>query len=279
MPSTGQTHTILIVDDKERLRKGLARSLSREGCRTLTAASAEEALALSKERRIDLVITDLVMPGMDGMALIRKFKSAVPGIKTIIITAYGSAESMQEAEELGVACYLAKPFDLPHLKSRVNELLAGTVEGGRTKDEVRQTPGAEQFISARRRARLHPSFFIHRRICVAGGRTLRAAVDLSRRALPYLSPRKIVLGAITAAGKSIRRAAAATSGLARRALRLASSGRPEATRTGGGLASVFTRSGQPRSPGDQERPDPRRGGQAPGLPAGAGATKKEVNRE
>ncbi len=207
MSGPRETHTILIVDDKERLRKGLARSLSGESRRTLTAASGEEALALSKGRKIDLVITDLVMPGMDGMALIRNIKSTMPGIEAIIITAYGSAESMQEAEELGVACYLEKPFDLSDLKSRVNELLTGKDEGGRMKDEVRQTPGAEQFI-------LHPSSFIPRSICLAGGKTLKAVVSLSRKALSCIRPGNVVLAVMLAAGKSIRRVAAATSGLA-----------------------------------------------------------------
>ncbi len=221
MPSARRTQTILIVDDKERLRKGLARSLRRESCRTLTAASGEEALALSKGRKIDLVITDLVMPGMDGMALIRNIKSAVPGIEAIIITAYGSAESMQEAEELGVACYLAKPFDLSHLKSRVNELLAGKDEGGRmrtAKDEGGRLKPEDD-------GRPHPSSFIPRYICLAGGKTLKAAVGLSRKALPYIRPKNVMLAVMLAAGKGIRRVAAATSGLARR-------GRP---------ASVFTK--------------------------------------
>ncbi len=181
MSGTHETHTMLIVDDEERLRKGLARSLAHGTRRTLTAASGEEALSLLKGRKIDLVITDLVMPGMDGMTLVGNIKSTAPSTKMIIITAYGSAESMQEAEELGVACYLAKPFDLSRLKSSVNELLAGEI-----------LPRGESSCS-----RAHCPL---RSVCLAGGRTVGAAVGLSRKALPYVRPRNVML----ALGRAIR---------------------------------------------------------------------------
>lgn len=189
MSGTHETHTILIVDDEERLRKGLARSLAHENCRTLAAASGEEALGLLKERKVDLVITDLVMPEMDGMALVRNIKSAVPGTKIIVITAYGSAKSMQEAEDLGVGCYLAKPFDLSHLKSRVNELLAGDIFGA--KQGACGEPG---------RSGGHWALCS---VCLAGGKTLRAAVDLSRKALLCARPGDVML-AFERVGRSVR---------------------------------------------------------------------------
>ena len=231
MPSTHGAHTILIVDDEERLRKGLARSLSQEDCQTLTAASAEDALSLLKERKIDLVITDLVMPGMDGMTLVRNIKTIAPGIKIVIITAYGSAESMKEAEELGVACYLAKPFDLSHLKSRVNELLAGEpLPCDESSGSGRH--GTMCSICLARRKALRKAFGLTRKalpyirprnvipalgrvtraasrlagrtkalrsICLAGGKSLRAAAGLTRKALPYIRPRNVmlVLGRVT----------------------------------------------------------------------------------
>ena len=115
--------TVLIVDDEPRLRKALARSLDQEQFRTLVAVCAEQALELLARRKIDLVITDLVMPGMDGLALTRRIRRSVADTKIIIITAYGTSESKQEAEALGVSAYLAKPFDLSDLKSRVYGLL------------------------------------------------------------------------------------------------------------------------------------------------------------
>jgi len=164
-PGADEPRTILIVDDEKGLRKALERSLRQENRRTLAAASGEEALGLLREREIDLVITDLVMPGMDGMTLVRKIRSAFPGAKIIIITAYGSAESMQEAKDLGVACYLAKPFDLSHLKAKVDELLS---------------TGAP---SRRRGAR---------GLWSAGCRTLGVVVGLSRKALRRIRPAKVL---------------------------------------------------------------------------------------
>ena len=187
MSGAGGAHTILIVDDEDRLRKALARSLSEENYRTLSAATGEGAIELLKNRKVDLVITDLVMPGMDGMTFVRNIRNAVPEIKIIIITAYGSAESMQEAKELGVACYLAKPFDLSVLKSKVKELLPGWT---RASPEPSCRGGRSALCS----------------VCLASGRALRATVGLSRRALPYVRPRRVLL--------ALGRAARAMSGLA-----------------------------------------------------------------
>lgn len=173
---TGEARTILIVDDETRLRKALARSLHQEDCRMLTAASGEEALALLKKKTVDLVITDLVMPGMDGMTFVRGVRDAAPDAGIIIITAYGSPESIREAEELGVAGYLAKPFDLSQLKSKVSELL---------------------------RAATLPEPRSARTFWFAGGRAWGIAVGLSRKIIRHVRPEKIAF----ALGRAVTRAA------------------------------------------------------------------------
>ena len=229
MSGAGKAHTILIVEDQKRLRKGLARSLSQEDFRTLTAASGEEALRLLEKRRVDLVITDLVMPGMDGMALVKNIRESTRNIEVVIITAYGSAESMQEARDLGVAHYLAKPFDLPDLKSKVKELLERRTEDGDEKTERPSSsvlhppagtgcPGERcsfRYIRLNRARALKAVVGLPRavlehlrpsHVVCAGGRALRAAVGLSRRAVPYVSPRNIL--------RSLGKAARTISGLA-----------------------------------------------------------------
>jgi two-component system response regulator (stage 0 sporulation protein F) len=191
MSEAGGKHTILIVDDEERLGKALARSFNEENYRTLNAVTGEAAIDLLKNRKVDLVITDLVMPGMDGMTLVKNARNIVPEIKVVIITAYGSAESMQEAKELGVAHYLAKPFDLADLKSKVRELLlvAGT----------RASPGSSCPSSGSRRSALCA-------VCLVSGRALRATAGVSRRALVYVRPKRVLL--------ALGRATRAISGLA-----------------------------------------------------------------
>ncbi len=253
MSGTRETRTILIVDDEERLRKGLARSLSGKDRRTFTAASGEEALSVLKGRKVDLVITDLIMPGMDGMTLVGNIRSAVPGIEVIIITAYGSAESMKEAEEIGVASYLAKPFDLADLKSKVDECLSKkpASNGPVIKKRVVTKPASNgpacqpvrlrlpacgsaplecavfkndpawqaaavgdaassvRVVGTRALEKVHEAPGVcpkgHRvlcSICLAGGKALKTAAGLSRKAFPYVSPRKVML----AVGRAARAA-------------------------------------------------------------------------
>ena len=130
MSSPGKKPTILIVDDEERLCKALARSFRHEGYPTRVAACGEEALTVLAAEPVDLVITDLVMPGMSGLALVRALQTTAPGMKVIILTAYGSAESRAEAQALGVGGYLTKPFDLSQLKASVRQLLRGPAAAG-----------------------------------------------------------------------------------------------------------------------------------------------------
>ena len=130
MTSPGKKPAILIVDDEERLCKALARSFRHEGYPTRVAACGEEALTVLAAEPVDLVITDLVMPGMNGLALVRALQTTAPGMKVIILTAYGSAESRAEAQALGVGGYLTKPFDLSELKAAVRQLLRGPAAAG-----------------------------------------------------------------------------------------------------------------------------------------------------
>lgn len=192
--SPDEPRAILIVDDEERLRKALVRSLGQENCQALAAASGDEAVRVLEERKIDLVITDLVMPGMDGMTLLRKIKGIDPSIRTIIITAYGSAESRQEAKALGVSCYLAKPFDLPHLRSKVNELLFA--------EEVVEPSGGEPSSGGGARA--------VRSVCSAGGKMVGVIAGLSRKAVQTVKLSNVVratgrvAGTVSRAGFGIR---------------------------------------------------------------------------
>jgi len=188
VPSPGEPRAILVVDDEERLRKALVRSLGQENCRALAAASGEEAVRILQKRKIDLVITDLVMPGMDGMTLVRKIKSADPSIEAIIITAYGSAESEQEAKALGVSCYLAKPFDLSHLKSKVNELLfTGEAAWASSREAILW--GVPRAVGS---------------LCSTGGKTLGVIARLSRMAVQHIKPRNVVRAAGGVAGAASR---------------------------------------------------------------------------
>jgi two-component system, NtrC family, response regulator AtoC len=105
---------ILVVDDEEGLRSFLAEALERDGHAVLTAASGEEAAALLEREGVDLVITDLRMPGrLDGHALLKKVRAEQPDVEVVVLTAHGSVESAVAAMRAGAFDYLTKPLGSP----------------------------------------------------------------------------------------------------------------------------------------------------------------------
>jgi DNA-binding response OmpR family regulator len=110
--------TILVVDDEETIRKLLKVNLTADGYEVITASSGEEALALMDKREPELVILDIMMPGMDGfqtLNLIRR-RSDIP---VIMLTARAEELTMRDSLELGADDYVQKPFSLPELSARI----------------------------------------------------------------------------------------------------------------------------------------------------------------
>ena len=101
---------ILVVDDEAIVRELLCDWLSDFGYRVLTAENGPQALEIIEKERLGIVITDLVMPGMDGIELMKKAKDIIPNIEVIIITAYGSITSAIAAMKEGAYDYIEKPF-------------------------------------------------------------------------------------------------------------------------------------------------------------------------
>ena len=101
---------VLIVDDDADLSETLARLLGRFGHKCLVAASGSEAIDLIDTMTPDLVVTDLHMPGMDGIAVVRRARQESPPIPVVLMTAYPTADTRREAERAGGVVYLAKPF-------------------------------------------------------------------------------------------------------------------------------------------------------------------------
>jgi CheY-like chemotaxis protein len=101
---------ILIVDDEPDMLENVARILRRGPYRCVTAASGQEAMATLRDAPPDLVLTDLRMPGMDGLAVLRATKRLAPRTPVVIVTAYASDSVTREATSAGAAACLAKPF-------------------------------------------------------------------------------------------------------------------------------------------------------------------------
>ena len=107
---------ILIVDDEENTRIGLVKLLAQEGYSAEAVANGFEALEYLDKRMVDLIITDINMPGMSGLIFLRELNQSYPEMKVIMITAYGGVDSYLEAMNLGAFEYLNKPLKLNDLK-------------------------------------------------------------------------------------------------------------------------------------------------------------------
>jgi len=114
---------ILVVDDEANLRKVLVAQLSSEGYDIHTAADGAEAKELLEEHHIDLVITDLRMPKVDGMELLRHALADDPDRPVVMITAHGTIDTAVEALKLGAFDYITKPFDKTELRQIVQKAL------------------------------------------------------------------------------------------------------------------------------------------------------------
>ena len=115
--------TILIVDDSPETRLLLKRTLSARGFTTHGAESAAEAVALLNQTDVDLVITDLRMPGASGMDLVRHIRENLLGTEVMMITGYATVEGAVEAVKTGAEEYLAKPFTDEELFAAVDRVL------------------------------------------------------------------------------------------------------------------------------------------------------------
>ena len=114
---------ILIVDDETSMREFLAILLGREGYQVESAADAESALARLAERSFDLIISDVKMPGLDGIALLERVKLSWPDTAVLMLTAFTTAEDAVEAMKRGAYDYIAKPFKVEELKILVRNAL------------------------------------------------------------------------------------------------------------------------------------------------------------
>jgi len=110
---------LLVVDDDEAVRRIVAELLHEEGYEPVIAASAEEALELLSKNQFELVISDIKMPGADGLALLRNLRESHPETAVIMMTGFGQIESAVEALKLGASDYLTKPIRLAALTESV----------------------------------------------------------------------------------------------------------------------------------------------------------------
>lgn len=114
---------ILVVDDNQKIRRLIDIYLRREGFSTLLAETGEQALHLLGEQAVDLMIVDIMMPGMDGYALVRQLRENRMEIPVLMATAKTEFVDKKEGFEAGADDYMTKPVDLEELVLRVRALL------------------------------------------------------------------------------------------------------------------------------------------------------------
>ena len=132
--ATGQSHvTVMVVDDEPRVCRLFEKVLREEGYRTIAASSGREALALADEARPDLILLDVVMPGMDGVETLRELRRRGHAAVVVMLTAQGSLQTAREAMLLGAYDYVTKPFNLEFLKA---VLRAGLSERSRRRENA-----------------------------------------------------------------------------------------------------------------------------------------------
>jgi DNA-binding response OmpR family regulator len=120
---------IIVIDDQEAMRRAVRRGLGTAGHDVLEANDGEMGLQLLADHGADLVITDIFMPGQDGIVTVRRIRREFPTVKVIVMSggdATGRMDLRQDALMLGAAKSLAKPFELADLLAAVREVLEGT---------------------------------------------------------------------------------------------------------------------------------------------------------
>jgi two-component system, NtrC family, nitrogen regulation response regulator GlnG len=120
---------LLVVDDDETVRASLQDALTKEGVRVSTASSARQALEHIAADPVDLVLTDVRMPGIDGLELLRLLRAGVAGADVVVMTAYDDDAVALTAAREGARAYLPKPLELSELRSLVDRLLRERGEG------------------------------------------------------------------------------------------------------------------------------------------------------
>ncbi len=134
--------TILLVDDDASLRRVLAHHLTEAGYQVLTAANGKEGLDVFTSQQVEMVITDIQMPELSGLEMMRRITVMSPDVIVLVITAFGSIETAVEAMKLGAYDYITKPFNR-------EELLLTVSKGWQYTELVRENRSLKQFIESR----------------------------------------------------------------------------------------------------------------------------------
>ncbi len=149
MKGSSQQNSVLVVDDEEEMGLLMVESLSRGGLYVRAARSGQEALVALEEREFDVMVTDLRMPDMDGMELMRRAKATWPEMPVVMVTAFSSVDRVVEAIQAGAFHFVTKPFtmaDMQVLVSKAIEQRRLVEENRRLRREVSERGSFDDMI-------------------------------------------------------------------------------------------------------------------------------------
>src|ERR1700678_1146342 len=145
----GTSPTILIVDDEDSTRNLCRDEVTDSGLRTRMASTTEQALEILDQWPVEILITDLRVPQIGGLELLKRVRSNYPQTAVLVLTQYGTIESAVEATRLGAADYITKPFHIPELRSKLDRmirLLDVDQENRVLRETLRTRPGFADLI-------------------------------------------------------------------------------------------------------------------------------------
>jgi DNA-binding NtrC family response regulator len=188
--------SILVIEDKTAMQQMLSATLANEGYDVELASDGREGINRTKEKRYDLVLTDLKLPGADGLQILSEVKESDPEAPVIVMTAYATVENAVEAIKLGAFDFLTKPFDTDRLSIIIKRALENrrlVAENTLLREELAQSIGVTEIIGKSEKM-VQASELVQR---VASSDTTvllqgesGTGKELFARAIHYLSPRK-----------------------------------------------------------------------------------------
>lgn len=190
------THRILVVDDEQIIRESLSFILKKEGYIVEEAANGKDALVKNESHPFDIIITDIEMPEMKGVELLKQIRQRIPQALVVIITAFGSVETAVQALREGAADYILKPINFDDLLYRVKKLCdyrALIIENSLLRQELQRTYDFEQIIG--QSIPMKKVFGVIQRVARSEGTVLitgksGTGKELVARAIHYNSPRR-----------------------------------------------------------------------------------------
>jgi DNA-binding NtrC family response regulator len=188
--------SILVIDDKDAMRKMMSQTLAEEGYVVDTAANGPEGIEKAKARQFDLVITDLKMPDMDGLEVLSQLKEINTETAVIVMTAYGTIEAAVSAMKKGAFDFLAKPFESEHMLVLVEKAIQSqriVAENELLREELGQRLGMGEIIG--KNEKILEVIGLIQKVAVSDTSVLLqgesgTGKELFARAIHNLSPRK-----------------------------------------------------------------------------------------